>query len=264
MRVITFLTLIILGINVSVSETIYVAIGDTKPYVNIENNKLSVVNPGAIVEITESVASALKWDLQYQILPFTRQLKSLENGDSHMILALLKAPNRDLEYSKLALAASKLCIYKTESDTTIIRDTDDLMQKRLGIVNGYSYGKLDAYIDEYSETSKIVRVSGEDGKVFKKLSKLLVKGRIDLFVASQNIFDHFNLHNDFTSIVSAGCVDSLYAYAAFSKQHVSSKRWVNQFDNEMAKFQKTPEFQAILNKYNIQNWVLDKNESNLH
>ncbi len=184
-RCLPFLALLVAGIlPVSAQQTVLLVGDPWPPYVN---GKLGgYADSGVAVEIVNRVFAQIDGaEARFPLIPWKRALHEVEHGHSDGIAILLKTAEREryMEYS-VPLVTGYQLVWSVADESGAVFEWDsieDLHGKRVGIVEGYSYG---AEIDAAFASGAIMPVLGPS---VEHLFAMLVAGRIDLVLENDAV-----------------------------------------------------------------------------
>ena len=235
------------------SQTLKIAMGDGRPYIFEENRTIRQDLPGFSIEIVQAAFNKLGWEVEFIALPFSRQMAETEKGNMDGIMALLHSDAPTFIFPNQPVGIAKNCFYAHKYNTWRYQDIASLDQIRFGVINAYSYGPIDNYV-QANNMKNIMTVSGHDKDVINRLIKLLSINRIDAFIDAESVIEYHLDQQKFTSIINVGCIATREAFLAFSPKLVHSKARALKFDQAVNELRKTGELQIILDKYQELDW----------
>ncbi len=184
-RVAVALALLAAGIVPAAAQQTVSLVGDPwPPYVNGKLGEYA--ESGVAVEIVNRVFAQIDGaEARFPLIPWKRALHEVEHGHSDGIAILLKTEEREryLEYS-VPLVTGYQLVWSVADDNGEIFEWNsiaDLHGKRVGAVEGYSYG---ADIDAAFASGVITPVRGPS---VENLFAMLVAGRVDLVLENDAV-----------------------------------------------------------------------------
>lgn len=233
-----------------------VLIGDEWcPYNCAEDNP----QPGYLVDLLASIFKAEGLTVEYRVIPWTRAIKMVEEGQADLLLATTPDTTPDLPLS-VAVGEDRTCFFVPANSTWHYRDLADLQRQRLGVVQDYSYdggGPLDAYIaTSPAEDGRVLASSGANA-LQNNFNKLLA-GRVDLVLENCNVglysLQRYGLREQ---IREAG---SLAYYRGelnigLSPRNPQAARLTELIGRGLAERRASGELQRLLQPYGMQDWA---------
>ncbi len=169
---------------VAVPQTVSLVGDPWPPYVNGELGEYA--DSGIAVDIVNRVFAQIDGaDARFPLIPWKRALREVEYGQSDGIAILLKTEEREryMEYS-VPLVTGYQLVWSIAGETGAVFEWDsieDLHGKRVGVIEGYSYGDdIDAAIAAGAITP--VRAPSVEHQF-----AMLVAGRIDLVLENDAV-----------------------------------------------------------------------------
>ncbi len=249
LSLITLLTFL-LGSTITMAQTeLHVVRGNGQypPFEMMEKQKLR----GMHVELVNQVAVQLKWTIRWESVPWSRAMTMMKRGDADAITYAGLTPEREqfLHYlpdNELSVAELGFVVLnETASQLQYAGDFQTLAP--LGPVvalRGYSYGAEfdnDKELPKYfvKETNQILNLlKGNKYKV-----GIVNVGETRPIARSKGVIDLFTFLKPYVSRTPS--------YIAFSKpKNLGPQAKV--FAEAMAAFKQTPDYQAILESYGLQ------------
>lgn len=126
----------------------------------------------------------LNIELNIVYYPWIRALRLAEQGEVDGVVTLSKGESSVLVHGQVPLHYFQDCFYTRSNDGWQYHAIDDLIGKRLGSVDGYSYTpEIDAYIRDFPKHG--AQLSGVN--TVPRLLGMLESGSIDTAIAEQSI-----------------------------------------------------------------------------
>ncbi len=210
--------------------------------------------PGFMVDIAEYAFAKQGHTVRYQLLPWARAIATVRDGLFHGIIGTGRSETPDFVFPSIALGQASQTFYTRKGFSWSYEGLDSLNRITLGVINGYSYGKLlEHYIKPNTDSKRIQIVSGKTA--LKQNIEKLTLGRIDALIEDKNVFQ-YHLHaraapNEFSA---AGVAYTENVYIAFSPKLEQAQVYAALLDKAMTVLRKQGELQAILDKYGLDDW----------
>lgn len=235
---ITFQALCSLGIA---QERLLVVTDQWAPYVYRENDTIK----GVDYEIMMAVMSTMGYEIDFQLLPWKRCIRMIEekSADAILDISMTEQRKKAMYFPQEKISDSASVLFYLKGKEYRYEVLEDLSGLTIGTVLGYAYSK------EFLEADFFTR---EPVKTEEQNLKKLLYGRIELFLSNKNV-GLYAIHKmkiedkvDFLpKVVSSG-----ENYLAFSQKN-GHAALSEIFSEHLERFKTTPEYTAILNKYNL-------------
>ena len=141
---------------------------------------------GLAVELIRAIFARIPGvEVRFPLVPWKRALREVEQGNYDGIALLLRTPEREayMTYSDPVIASRSLVWYRQKRFPAGFELTglDDLLPFRVGVIRGYSYGKMvDAAI-------KGGRLKASEESSMRQLFMMLARDRVDLVLANDAV-----------------------------------------------------------------------------
>lgn len=232
--------LLILVLNLPAKERLTIVCDIWPPYQMTEQNSAIT---GFSTEVVTRVLDNLgeKYN-PIQAYPWKRALELFQHGNVDALFSANRTTAREVYalYPSVPLVESPWVIW---TRNTTISSLQDLKGKRIGVVSGYSYTReFWEFIQVYCNVEEVY----SDELNFKKLQI----GRLDALAAELgnglHIARNLGATNIFPNRDLQIKTDGLYI---MFKRSSTSPEFMNRFSEELARFRKSDEYQALHNKY---------------
>ncbi len=228
-------------------DVLKLAILDFPPYEFKANNGID----GISVKIVKEVFKKMNQTISIELLPWSRALFYLENGNIDGLFEILKKSEREkfADYSKVVLMSEIASFFVLkDSNITFDGDLNKLKDYTFGVRQDFSYGpKFDQAIKNnvINKISKLVYA--------EKLLVMLSYGRIDILIGDKygipylyNKMESSKKYKDIKRL--SPDVEFTPSYMAFSKKRNLAKTRDN-FDKFLSEMKKDGTYSRI-----IENW----------
>lgn len=223
---------------VSSAETIILgAENDWVPYANEDGTGMSN-------EIVRAAYQAVGINVSFQVGPYNRLLKSVEEG---ALLGVFNVPkehsNQDLFiFGKTPLFTAFSAYYQSRDNPLAAKKKEDLVHgEKVGVVFEYGYG------DFFARNDRIEKIGVRSDLL--NLRKL-AKGRIDATIlydkTAKKLIDENGLND---KIEKAFDSESAEIYVAFSKTFPKAQHYADKLDEGLAAIKASGQYQKIVDAY---------------
>ncbi|MEZ4529358.1 MAG: ABC transporter substrate-binding protein, partial [Desulfobacterales bacterium] len=211
-------------------------------YQMVEHNKLT----GFGTELVKTVLERMDVKIRsLHVYPWKRAIAMMEKGQPDALFSANYTKEREnfVWYPEEPLIQSPWILWVREEDRLKFDSLEDLREKRIGVVRGYSYTSefLD-FIQKFAEIDEVT----DDATNFRKLNA----GRVD-YVAAELGNGYWLLKKlKLKKIIPLRDkpIKSDGLYLIFSKSRIS-KETAEQFSAELKKFKQEEAYQILCKKY---------------
>lgn len=251
-RTVALALLVLAGTSLA-QQTVSFRADNWYPY----NSDPSDAKPGYVVEILKAVFEKDGGKVDYMIIPWKRATIEADKGDINGIIGAFKSDTPDYVFPEEPIGIGENTMFVKKGTAWTYSGVDSLKDKRLGIVNSYSYGdKVDEYIKQNHAKLQAVDESSGDNASGQAIRKLEA-GRIDVFVEGKTVFwaqvAKMGLSkDDFVEAGQASVPEPLYV--AFSPKKTESKALAAKLTAGIRELRKSGELAKILAKYEVKDW----------
>lgn len=172
---------------------------------------------GMLVEQAAAALAKQGITLEYVELPWSRAIRSVQTGQHDAIVGAGRAETPGFHFPSEPLAYARHSFFTLPSDTWTYSGLSSLKQKRIGVIQGYSYGGLyrDYIKMNQDDESRVIVLRGN--QVLPRLIEMLRLGRIDALVAEEQVINyHFASSDRKNPLRYAGLANKEALYVAFS------------------------------------------------
>ena len=241
---------LMLAVPVAWAEVLKMTSVDWCPNICITPDK-----PGYVVELVEEAFKGSAFQVEFEILPWSRSIKMVEAGEAQGILAPTKSEAPNLLYPKQELGVQKMCLWARPDTKWEYKGIESLKGLQIGSAYDVSIEILNDYIKENKEQFQLIPFN--DSYIKKSLKKLEYH-RMDAFVLTHNFAMYeFNALNARHKVRLAGCLSFEKFYLAFSSQkHLrpTVKKAMKYFDEKIVEVRKSGRLEKIMNRYGLKDW----------
>ncbi|MDJ0623102.1 MAG: transporter substrate-binding domain-containing protein [Desulfocapsaceae bacterium] len=202
---------------------------------------------GVCVEIVENISEAMGLRLEYVEFPWKRLLLSAQKGEVDAIMPLFKTAERQkyLKFENLILAYEEVNFFVNKNSPLIeVNSHEALFQHLIGVVSGYSYGKL---FDSRHDLKTVVTQNDNH------LLKMFANNRFPVGIGNRFVIAH--------NATLLGVMDNVVflnpplskepLYMGFTrngeKAHLTGR-----FSRNLEQFKKSERYQKIVVKYGLE------------
>ena len=234
------------------ADKIIVAADSWMPFTGEEG----AARQGFCVDIVKAVFEPAGYEVQYQSRAWTRDVEDVKTGAADILLGAGRTDCPRCLFPEKPVAMVQNFYYVKKGDPWTFDRISSLVNRRLGVIDGYSYddGVLDAYI-KVGEVPDVQRAVGTNALSFN-INKLLA-GRLDTIVENdlvmKNKLGEIAVAAD--RIVPAGQANEAQAvYAAFTPEGSRSPELMALWTKGFAQLRASGKLAEILAKYGVTDW----------
>lgn len=246
-----FRLVVLLGIFLSplasaTDKTLIAALGETNYPPFYFQNPQTHEWSGISIDICTRLAAKLGYNLEFVQTPFSRVLASLNSGQADMACTLFNTSDRSpgVIYTSVPHIFEDIRLL-TLNENLIDQSIDAIKRHyRVGGVRGYYYGEN--FIDD-DNFKKIIANNDQ------QLAQLLAAKRIDVALSNSETLRYYltainpevNLYQQSKTLYHGPI------YIAFSRTETHAAELAASFTKALIEFQKTPEYQQLLDAYRL-------------
>jgi len=213
--------------------------------------------PGFMIEIAKAVFEPAGHKIDYSLMNWARAVSETKKGKFNAVVGANTADVPGFILPKSPQGMSVNYFWTPKDSTFTYNGIESVKGKKVGVINGYSYGgdELDKPIANHHPS--FVVLPGDDALV--KLIKMTDAKRIDAFVENPYVLEYLlsteqtQFQNKFKA-VSKNIVSEPELYIAFSPEKAESKKYAQMLTEGMKQLRKSGKLKSILQKYKIKDW----------
>lgn len=203
-------------------------------------------NSGMAIELIQDMSQTMNFTYEVHYYPWSRAVDVIRQGKADVLVGVYYSDSRAeiMDYTQVALYQDEIRLYTNYgSEFDWQGDINQLLNKRIALIRGGSYGRA---LDHFKENMEVMEVTSVEQQF-----RLLRKGRIDVTANNVRntspILEKLKLQYNFTSHKPALAL--LPGYFAFSKKS-KYVGWRQRFDNYLLKVNETGELKALQQRFN--------------
>jgi polar amino acid transport system substrate-binding protein len=208
-----------------------------------------------MVELTKLIFEKYGHTIDFQIVNWARAVRETRKNKVTALIGCSHADGPDFVYPAKPIGIMKNHYYVRQDSAWVYRDINSLEGKRIGIINGYSYGdSVDRLIK--AKHKAFVVISGE--RPLDQMVKMMEAKRLDAFVENPVVL-RYSLAQmkkplDAYKAVSMNLADDPYLYVSFAPTNPKSSTYAQMIAKGISELRQTGELKKILDKYGISDW----------
>lgn len=207
------------------------------------------VGEGILVEVARKVFEKHGYNVKYRTMNWARAIQTVKDGKANGLVDAYKSDVPSFLFTNKPIMNSRMCFFTKEEDSWLYTGLPSLDDRKVSIVQGYSYGLI---MDEYIK-SAVNSVSLIHGlKLTKRRVGQLMNGRIDTILEDENVLKYqINSLGIDVKLKKSGCLDREGLYIAFSPKLKSSNDYIKILNKGIEVLERSGELKKIKSKYNI-------------
>ncbi len=188
----------------------------------------SLKNKGIVTQFLSELASKNGVKLDVTFLPWARAVDKVSKNEFDGLLTAVPIEAPGLKFTSSPTALYRSCLFGIKKEIIDI-ELSKLNSKKLGIIEGYSYGRIfDNYIIQHrSNRGAVYTLSGN--QALNRLKKMVDTNKIDFFVEDENV-SKFHFKN---TLLKGYCGERNPFYIGFNPKVVGLKRLLKMFNDEI-------------------------------
>lgn len=211
--------------------------------------------PGYVNEVLARVFEDSPFQLEVEVLSWSRAIYQVKKGDKVALLSPAKAEAPGLVYPDNEVGVQRMCFFTRIENSWQYVNPESLKGLAIAIGDDTSVAALNDYI---ADEAYDFRPMHYDENFITKNLKMLDAGRIDTFIFTQNTTQYeMKKMGVSRRYKNAGCVSQEKIYIAFSpakETRVLVEQLKNYFDSHIIDLYDNGKINKILKKYHIEPW----------
>lgn len=213
------------------------------PFYSIDNGGMK----GFSIDVLNYFEANSNYDFEFIVLPWPRALHLVAEGKIDLILTLFKTYTREQTYHFIEPAYGdeiNQLFTLVDNKVEFNGQLEKLIPYSIGTVREYSYGQ---YFDQAKYLNKLPALT-ED-----VLLKLLLGKRVDMLISNPLVFKEILVRENVTDKVKAiePHISITPVYMALTSKRADSIKIGNKLGKLTKQLKKTPHYQKLLEKYQI-------------
>ena len=118
---------------------------------------------GVGIDLMRGIFKEKKVSIDYRITPWKRSIFEVERGTADCIIGATPEEAPNLLYPSEPIIMEVNAIYHLVGSGLVYQNLDSLLNKRIGLATGYSYGDaFDAFVKKHPDPAMLQYVAGDD------------------------------------------------------------------------------------------------------
>ena len=208
--------------------------------------------PGYMIELAKAVFEEAGHTVDYKIMPWERALDSVRKGDHDCVVGAYKEDAPDFIFPDVNWGLDSTGFFVKSDNSWQFTDLNSLLDKRVGIINGYAYGEdFDAFV-----TANPTVFSGLGGSdALDKNIRKLSAGRVDVLVESPNVMRAKLQEMGVSNVKQAGTLgEPAEMFIACSPAKASSQSYIKLVNEGTGKIRASGKLSSIMQRYGMSDW----------
>ncbi|SDI69962.1 polar amino acid transport system substrate-binding protein [Pseudomonas flavescens] len=209
--------------------------------------------PGIFVELAKAIFAEAGINVEYRVTNWARAVQDVRSGRVNALVGAGIRDAPDFIFGDAAPGISRNCFYARADSRWRYTGLASLEQIRLGVINGYSYGKeLDDYIRRHQKNPERLQQAAGEQALALNIRKVEL-GRVDAALENTWVMSmYLDQHKSVEELVEVGCrMPDVPIYIAFSPVLSSSPRYRGIFDEGVRRYRQDGRLDALLHRYGV-------------
>ena len=210
--------------------------------------------PGYMVEIIRMIFTKKGQPIELRSTNWARAVNEVRANKADALLGATKEDAPELIFPASPLGQAHRYFFIHKDANWSYRGRESLHRRRVGIVNGRSYGQPISELIQ-SKHKSIIAFSGSNP--LQQILKMMESGRLDAFIEDPVILKQTLSKQEIESFLTSDGTKGVSSSAlniAFSPKHPQAEqfaKWIHQGVHEL---RQSGHLQEILDKYNLVDW----------
>jgi polar amino acid transport system substrate-binding protein len=187
------------------------------------------------------------------IMPWTRAVKSVEEGSMDVLLGAAKNHEREkvMLYPGNEVVANRTVFYVLSGSDWEYHGVESLKDRNLGVVADYEYPDLKQWME--ANPSQVNKIAGDGALI--RLIKMMKSDRVNTILDNYQVIEYQASRLKMSpEIKRAGVLSTTLGYAAISRKNPKAQIYADQFDQAIETMKKNGNMAAIFRKYGVKPW----------
>jgi len=229
------------------SKKIQLAVDPYPPY-TIQNGNENMYTNGFAVEIAKEIFTKIGYEAVFNVVPFAKGIEMMKSGEMDGMMTVYKTTEREsfVDYPKESIAPDSQSFFALkESNIKFDGDINNLKGKKIGIVQGYTYG------DDFSNAVTNGTVTSETANDAASNLEKLLNNRIDVILDGKyTVLYNLKLKGKLDRVQELTPESRTPAlYLVFSKKSNIDKTIIDRYDEILGQMKKDGTWNSIIDKY---------------
>ena len=214
---------------------------DTCPFICPGKDK-----PGIMIEIVDKVFEGSEYVIEWRYVPWVRGIYEANEGAVNALLGptLTEAP--ELSFPTNEVFNQLTCFYVRTDDDWQFTGTPSLLdRRRIAIVSGHSLEEFDYLKQSNPEAFLIVN----QNVLLNSMVDLVLQNRVNTAALLKRFYDYTVDESNKKQLKSAGCLDKISIYLAFSPKFSNFRKLIEYYDTTFPTQRVQQEIPRILEAY---------------
>ncbi len=210
--------------------------------------------PGYMVEIIRMIFTKKGQPIELRTTNWARAVNEVRANKADALLGATKEDAPELIFPDSPLGQAHRYFFIHKNANWSYRGRASLQSRRVGVVNGHTYGQPISELI-HSKHKSIITFSGSNP--LQQILKMMESGRLDAFIEDPVILKQALSKQEIESFLKSDGTKGISSSAlniAFSPKHPQAEqfaKWINQGVQEL---RQSGQLQDILDKYNLVDW----------
>lgn len=192
-------------------------------------------------------------DIDYKLLPWQRAVEDARTGKVDCVVGAYKEDVPDFVFPEENWGVDRTGVYVMADDAWQYKDISSLLDRKVGVIKGYSYEEeIDQLIEKRQDVFKVMSGVSALEKNIKKLSQ----GRIDTFIESEPVANAkilaMGLKGKFKRVAYTNTPSAMYI--ACSPAIANAQELVDKVDEATRAMRASGEIDEIMDQYGLTDW----------
>lgn len=216
--------------------------------------------PGFMIEIAQEIFKMNGDTIDYQVMNWARAVAETKDGKFDAVVGANRGDVPGFVLPENSSGANINYFWALKKSQFEYKNIDSVKNKKIGVINGYSYGGDELDIPIKNHHHSFVILPGNDA--LTKIIKMIEAGRIDAFVENPYVLQNL-LKTDLKQFqntlkpVSKNIVTDPELFIAFTPAKTkkeTSVKYAKILSDGLTKLRKSGRLKVILDKYEIKDW----------
>ncbi len=210
---------------------------------------------GYVMDTVQAIFKDSPYQLEVKTYPWSRAIKTVENGQAHALLSPAKEEAPNLIFPEQEIGIQRMCFFTKSQSDWKYTGPKSLVGIKVGLALDTSIEELNSFISNNPKQFEFIPYSDSFLDISLKKTQY---DRIDTFLFTYNSTKYeLNKKKLSSEFREAGCVTKSKIYMAFSpisNDGTDINEIMNYFNTKMKSFKKSGKINNIMSNYGLRDW----------
>lgn len=210
---------------------------------------------GFMIDIAREIFKKNGYSIDYQVMNWARAIEEVKIGKYDALIGADNTSAQGFEFPVTPIAQNANYFWTLKNDDWFFHEESYLKEKKIGIVNGYSYG---SFHDDLIKKKHPAYLNVTGYMPLKRMIQMVESKRLDGFVENPHVLYQYlkdlKKSPELFRMASVDITDHPDLFIAFSPAKAKSREYAKMMDEGMVELRRTGRLKVILDRYGMSDW----------